>query len=162
MVLLNLMGLSGWWLGKRFFIITNCTLIDLTRSTVCAHREPSALANAITEESGDFRFLRAACLANIKGSVGLILAKVSNMRISIPLDLSSRPFIPLPRFIRSRRPMYNTLSSFPCLFSSVFCLIGTWWVLIWEFYGPINYDVFWFLPSLTRPPSWYYSVCDHY
>jgi hypothetical protein len=35
MVLLNLMGLSGWWLGKRFFIITNCILIDLTRSPFC-------------------------------------------------------------------------------------------------------------------------------
>jgi hypothetical protein len=33
----------------------------------------------------------------------LILAKASAMRISIPLDLSSRPFIPLPRFMRSRR-----------------------------------------------------------
>jgi hypothetical protein len=34
------------------------------------------------------------------------LAKASAMRISIPgpLDLSSRLFIPLPRFIRSRRP----------------------------------------------------------
>ena len=41
-----------------------------------------------------FRFLRAACLVNIKGSVGLILAKASAMRIFIPLDLSSRPFIP--------------------------------------------------------------------
>ncbi len=30
-------------------------------------------------------------------SVGLILAKDSDVRISIPLDLSSRPFIPLPR-----------------------------------------------------------------
>ncbi len=69
-----------------------------------AHREASALANDIPEESGHFRFLRTACLANIKGSVGLILAKASVMRISIPLDLSSRPFIPLPRFIRSRRP----------------------------------------------------------
>jgi hypothetical protein len=67
-------------------------------------REASVLANEITEESGQFRFLRAACLANIKGSVGLILAKVSVMKISMPLDLSSRPFIPLPRFIRSRRP----------------------------------------------------------
>ena len=37
-----------------------------------------------------------------RGSVGLILAKASAMRISIPLDLSSRSFIPLPRFIRSR------------------------------------------------------------
>ena len=89
-----------------------------------AHREASALANEIPQESGHFRFLRAACLDNIKGSVGLILTKASAMRISIPLDLSSRPFIPLPCFIHSRRPMYNTLSSFPCLFSSVFCLIG--------------------------------------
>ncbi len=66
------------------------------------HREASALANDIPEESGHFRFLRAACLANIEGSVGLILAKSSDMRISIPLDLSSSPFIPLPHFIRSR------------------------------------------------------------
>jgi hypothetical protein len=33
----------------------------------------------------------------------LILAKASAMRISIPLDLSSRPFIPPSRFMRSRR-----------------------------------------------------------
>ena len=67
------------------------------------HREASALANELPEESDQFRFLRAASFANIKGSVGLILAKASAMRISIPLDLSSRPFIPLPRFMRSRR-----------------------------------------------------------
>jgi hypothetical protein len=67
-----------------------------------AHREASALANELQEESEQFRFLRAACYANIKGSVGLILAKASAMRISIPLDLSSRSFIPLPRFMRSR------------------------------------------------------------
>ena len=69
-----------------------------------AHREASALANELPEESEQLRFLRAACLANLKGSVGLILAKTSVMRISIPLDLSSRSFIPLSRFIRSRRP----------------------------------------------------------
>ena len=68
------------------------------------HRETSDLVNEIPEESGQFRFLRASCLANTKGSVGLILAKESVMRISIPLDLSSRSFIPLPCFIRSRRP----------------------------------------------------------
>ena len=68
-----------------------------------AHREASALANEIPEESEQFRFLRAACFANIKGSVGLILPKASVMWISILLDLSSRPFIPLPCFIRSRR-----------------------------------------------------------
>ncbi len=51
------------------------------------HREASALVNDIPE-SGHFRFPRTACLANIKGSVGLILAKASDMRISISLDLS--------------------------------------------------------------------------
>jgi hypothetical protein len=68
-----------------------------------AHCEASALANEIPEESEQFRFLRAACFDNIKGSVGLIWAKASAMRISIPLDLSSRSFIPLPCFMRSRR-----------------------------------------------------------
>jgi hypothetical protein len=33
----------------------------------------------------------------------LILTKTSDMRISIPLDLSSIPFIPPPCFIRYRR-----------------------------------------------------------
>jgi hypothetical protein len=72
-----------------------------------AHREASALSNEIPEESEQFRFLRETCYPNIKGSVGLILAKASAMRISIPLDLSFRTFIPLPCFIitfmRSRR-----------------------------------------------------------
>jgi hypothetical protein len=66
------------------------------------HREASTLANELPEESEQFRFLRAACFANIKGSVGLILAQASAMRISIPFDLSSRSFIPLPCFMRSR------------------------------------------------------------
>jgi len=68
-----------------------------------AHREATALANELPEESEQFRFLPTASFPNIKGSVGLILAKASAMRISIPLDLSSRSFIPLPCFIRSRR-----------------------------------------------------------
>ena len=42
---------------------------------------------------------RAACLANLQGSVGLILAKASGMRVTIPIDLSTRPFIPLPRLV---------------------------------------------------------------
>jgi hypothetical protein len=57
-----------------------------------AHREASALVNELPEESDQFLFLRAACVPNIKGSVGLIVVKASSMRISIPLDLSSRPF----------------------------------------------------------------------
>jgi hypothetical protein len=69
------------------------------------HREASTLVNEIPEESTQFRFLRAAHYVNIKGSVGLILERVLDMRISIPLDLSSRPFIPLSRFICQRRPL---------------------------------------------------------
>ena len=45
---------------------------------------------------------RAACLTNLKGSIGLMLAKVSVMRVTIPLDLSTWSFIPLPRFIHTR------------------------------------------------------------
>ena len=68
------------------------------------HREESVLVNELPEESDQFRFLRASCFTNLKGAVGLIMAKASAMRISIPLDLSSRSCVPLPRFIRSRRP----------------------------------------------------------
>jgi hypothetical protein len=71
-----------------------------------AHREASALTNELPEESDQFRFLRAACLDNLKGSVGLILVKESAMRISILLDISSRSFIPMPRFTRSRCPTH--------------------------------------------------------
>ena len=70
------------------------------------HREVSVLTNELLEESvsDQFRFIRSVCFVNLKGTVGLIMVKASTMWISIPLDLSSRSFIPLPRFIRSRRP----------------------------------------------------------
>ena len=67
------------------------------------HRETSSLDNVLLEESDQFRFLHTTCLDNLKGSVGLIMTKESVMRISIPLDISSRTFIPRPRFILSRR-----------------------------------------------------------
>ncbi len=67
--------------------------------------EASALDDEQPEESDHFRFLHSVFLDNLQGTVGLILAKTSVMRISIPLDLSSRSFIPLPCFIRFRRPM---------------------------------------------------------
>jgi hypothetical protein len=70
-----------------------------------AHCETSTLGNELPEESDQFRFLCVTRLTNLKGSVGLILAKKSVMRMSIPLVLSSRSFIPLPCFIRSRRPL---------------------------------------------------------
>ena len=68
------------------------------------HREVSDLANELSEESDQFRFLRSSCFAILKGDVGLIMTKASTMWVTIPLDRSSRPFIPFPRFIRSRRP----------------------------------------------------------
>ena len=42
-----------------------------------AHRDASALAGELPEESAQFRFIRAACLANLKGSIGLMLPKAS-------------------------------------------------------------------------------------
>ncbi len=81
-----------------------------------AHREASALTNELPEESDQFRFLRASCFANLKGAVGMMMEKSSGIRISISLDLSSRSFIPIPRFIRSRRPtphLYPSLVLFP-------------------------------------------------
>jgi hypothetical protein len=69
------------------------------------HREVSTLTNELPEELDQFRFLRSTCLTDLETSVGFILVKTSVMRMSIPIDLSSRPFIPLPCFIRSRRPI---------------------------------------------------------
>ncbi len=67
-----------------------------------AHRDDSTLSGELPEESSQFRFIRTTCLSNLKGSIGLMLAKASAMRVTIPLDLSTRPFIPLPRFIHTR------------------------------------------------------------
>jgi hypothetical protein len=41
--------------------------------------------------------------------LSLILAKVSSIRVTIPIDLSTRSFIPLPGFLNSRRvpPLLN-------------------------------------------------------
>ena len=68
------------------------------------HREVSSLDNELPEESDKFLFLRSWCFSNLKGEVGLIMENVSVIRISIPLDLSSRSFVQLPCFIRSVVP----------------------------------------------------------
>ncbi len=65
------------------------------------NREVSVLTNEIPEESDQFRFLRDVSLIILRVQ-WLILTKDSV--ISIPIDLSSRSFTPLPCFIRSRRP----------------------------------------------------------
>ena len=70
-----------------------------------AHREASILAGELPEESDQFRFLRDARLETLKDTVGLIFDKTSALRVTIPIDLSTRTFIPLPRFFNSRRPV---------------------------------------------------------
>ena len=74
------------------------------------HRESSDVSGESPEESDQFRFLRASCLADLKGSVGLISSKVSSMKVTIPIDLSTRSYIPLPRYFHSRRtpPLLNS------------------------------------------------------
>ena len=67
-----------------------------------ANREASALAGEVPEESAQFHFIQEACLANFKGSLGLMLATAAAMRLTIPLDLSTKPLIPLPHFIHTR------------------------------------------------------------
>jgi hypothetical protein len=60
----------------------------------------------------------------------LFLAKTSAMRISIPLHLSYRSFIPLPRFIRSRRPTTLLAPSLVLFPPRSICLRGTCWVFL--------------------------------
>ena len=43
------------------------------------HRESLTLSNELPEESNQFRFLHPPSLANLKGSLGLIMTKVSAM-----------------------------------------------------------------------------------
>jgi hypothetical protein len=73
------------------------------------HRKASILTGELPEESEQFRFLRDSRLTNLKDSGGLILVKASTMRVTIPIDLSTRSFIPLLRFLISRRvpPLLN-------------------------------------------------------
>jgi hypothetical protein len=42
------------------------------------HREASALAGELPEESDQFRVRHSSCFANLKGVVGLILTKISS------------------------------------------------------------------------------------
>ena len=77
------------------------------------YRESSELTGELPEESDQFRFLLTTCLTNLKESVGLILAKTTSSRVTIPIDLSTRSFIPLPRFFHSRRASLFLLLPYP-------------------------------------------------
>ena len=79
-----------------FFVKIPLTVVDTTGRLyddfilllfLHVHREASDLTNELTEESEHFRVLGAACFANLKGVVGLIMSKTSVTWISIPLDL---------------------------------------------------------------------------
>ena len=106
-----------WWIKH---------LVSISQKSQVCHR-----AREIPKESDQFRFLCVAWLANLKGPVGLILAWSSVMRVSIPLDLSTRSYIPLFRFLRShhRSPL---LAPSLGTFSSALCLSGTWCASICE------------------------------
>ena len=73
------------------------------------HREDSSLAGELPEESEQFSFLRTVCLDNLQGSVGLVLVKISTMRISILLDLST-----------VEGPSYLSLASFTLVIPPLF------------------------------------------
>jgi hypothetical protein len=91
-----------------------------------ANREASALAGEVPEKSAQFRFVRAACLANLKGSLGLMLAKAAAMRLTIPLDLSTKAFIPLHATTLHSHACFNTSSyNFSCINPSILCLSDT-------------------------------------
>ena len=86
-----------------------------------APRKAIALAGELPEESDQFRVLRAACLDNIKSSVGLNLAKASVMRVTIlSTYLRGLSYLSLASF--SCTP---SSYSFPSRISSTLCLSGT-------------------------------------
>ena len=101
------------------------------------HRETSVLSTELPEESDQFRFLREVCFTNLKGAVGLIMTKASAMRISIPLDLSSRtPLLILPSyFFLCVLPKRHILSIYLSL-SLAFVLII---VLAWHLSSVVVY-----------------------
>ena len=49
------------------------------------NREDSSLGGELPEESTQFRFIRAACLANLKGSIGLMVVTDGSNNLLFPL-----------------------------------------------------------------------------
>ena len=84
------------------------------------YSETSIWSGKLREES-DVR------LTNLKESVGLILTKVSFIRVTIPIDLSTWSFIPLPRFFNSVRgsPLLN--QSWVLIPSHSIYYLSGWW-----------------------------------
>ena len=74
------------------------------------HRESPSLVNELLEESDQFRFLRAACLANLKGSGGLILCRPTTL-LSPSLVLFLRALTSI--FSNKKRLFFNVYFFFP-------------------------------------------------
>jgi len=90
-----------------------------------AHREASALAGELPEESDQFRLLRAACLANLEGPVGLIIAKASgHFTISLDISIFYAAFHAPPSLL-SLSSCPPSSCSFPSLISSTLGPSGT-------------------------------------
>ena len=95
------------------------------------HREISVLSGELSEQSDQYRFLLAVSFAHLKGSVGLILVKVSSMWMSI-WDPSTYPHGPLfstPPFIRPHpRPpiLFSSLGLFPPNSSERYMMCRLW------------------------------------
>ncbi len=161
---------------NKHTVITNCTLITQNRSPFFQSQLTRQVAFLTTTVffyhssiltvkyrlcltkywSNRINFLRVVSYANIKGSVGFILSKVSVMRISMSLDLSSRSFIPLPCFIRSRRPLPLLAPSlvFPPRCSVKRHMRGVYLRVLSDFLTPHSFSVT-FLTLSLRPFLFY-------
>ncbi len=79
-----------------------------------SHRETSSLTNELPEKSDQFRFLGSLCFAHLKGSVGLIMAKASAMRVSVISVIHTSSSFQFHSFTSS----HTVFSSFPRKFST--------------------------------------------
>jgi hypothetical protein len=97
------------------------------------HRESSVLNNEQEEESDQFRFLRATRLDNLKGSVGLIMAKVGHEDFYTDWSFLSVFYTSVS--FHSFLVTNTVFSPLPRPFPSTFCLIGTFWVFLFAFHS---------------------------
>ena len=92
-----------------------------------AYREASAWArefeHQITEESDQFRFVVMPVWLTLKGSVGLILAKVSAIRVYSPRPIHAS--LHSTSWFHSFSSPPHTSRPFPSSIPSALCLSGT-------------------------------------
>ena len=89
-----------------------------------AHREASALTNELPEESDQFRFLRAFLFRSIEGCCRFDNGEIIDYSDFNTLGPFLSSFHSTSVFYSFVSP-YTSFNSFPCTFSSLFCLSGT-------------------------------------